>query len=295
MPAYALTEAPLLPFLDLEGIKLVYQHGHAQPERISPDNWQMDFRFMERPNARRVQLDLLTQACEYRRRARVAISDLAGDPASVNTRFLALEPDALLLEWPRGGGKRIPIQDATVDVFFSHNHKHFTFRTKTQGRTWWRCARRGSVAAWRLAVPLRLEPGQQRAHFRVCLADLDPAKARFFSVSKPDRSFVADVTNLSAGGLGATASTVSAGVPSVGEVFWVSFKLPGDRERLELIVRLVHVRELKPTATVVLGGTFCPGEDPAAYRARLSRIERFVLARDLAKTRRLRARNAEGA
>ncbi|MGE5362329.1 MAG: alpha/beta fold hydrolase [Bacteroidales bacterium] len=52
------TEAPLLPFLDLEGIKLVYQHGHAQPERISPDNWQMDFRFMERPNARRVQLDL---------------------------------------------------------------------------------------------------------------------------------------------------------------------------------------------------------------------------------------------
>ena len=52
------TEAPLLPFLDLEGIKLVYQHGHTDPERISPDNWQMDFRFMERPNARRVQLDL---------------------------------------------------------------------------------------------------------------------------------------------------------------------------------------------------------------------------------------------
>jgi pimeloyl-ACP methyl ester carboxylesterase len=52
------TEAPLLPFLDLEGIKLVYQHGHAEPERISPDNWQMDFRFMERPSARRVQLDL---------------------------------------------------------------------------------------------------------------------------------------------------------------------------------------------------------------------------------------------
>ena len=52
------TEGPLLPFLDLDGIKLVYQHGHTQPERISPDNWQMDFRFMERPNARRVQLDL---------------------------------------------------------------------------------------------------------------------------------------------------------------------------------------------------------------------------------------------
>jgi pimeloyl-ACP methyl ester carboxylesterase len=47
-----------LPFLELDGIKLVYTHGHRNAEAISPDNWQMDFRFMERPNARRVQLDL---------------------------------------------------------------------------------------------------------------------------------------------------------------------------------------------------------------------------------------------
>ena len=53
------TEAPLLGFLELDGIKLVYQHGHKRPELISPDNWNMDYRFMERPNARRIQLDLL--------------------------------------------------------------------------------------------------------------------------------------------------------------------------------------------------------------------------------------------
>jgi pimeloyl-ACP methyl ester carboxylesterase len=52
------TEAALLPFLSLEGIEMVYRHGHKDPDAISPDNWQMDFRFMERPNARRVQLDL---------------------------------------------------------------------------------------------------------------------------------------------------------------------------------------------------------------------------------------------
>ena len=52
------TETPLLPFLSLEGIKSVYLHGHKRPELISPDNWNMDFRFMERPEARRVQLDL---------------------------------------------------------------------------------------------------------------------------------------------------------------------------------------------------------------------------------------------
>ena len=52
------TEEPLLPFLQLDGIKMVYLHGHKHTELISPDNWNMDFHFMERPNARRVKLDL---------------------------------------------------------------------------------------------------------------------------------------------------------------------------------------------------------------------------------------------
>jgi pimeloyl-ACP methyl ester carboxylesterase len=52
------TEEALLPFLSLDGIRLVYQHGHRDLSRISPDNWNMDFRFMERPGARRAQLDL---------------------------------------------------------------------------------------------------------------------------------------------------------------------------------------------------------------------------------------------
>ena len=52
------TETPLMGFLEVEAIKSVYLHGHKKPELISPDNWNMDFRFMERPNARRVQLDL---------------------------------------------------------------------------------------------------------------------------------------------------------------------------------------------------------------------------------------------
>jgi pimeloyl-ACP methyl ester carboxylesterase len=53
------TEAPLLPFLELDGVKLVYTHGHRDPDKISPDNWNMDLHFLERPGARKVQLDLL--------------------------------------------------------------------------------------------------------------------------------------------------------------------------------------------------------------------------------------------
>jgi len=52
------TEKGVEGLLELETIKAVYLHGHKHPDRISPDNRNMDFRFMERPNARRVQMDL---------------------------------------------------------------------------------------------------------------------------------------------------------------------------------------------------------------------------------------------
>ena len=52
------TEKGVAGLLEFDTIKAVYLHGHKHPELISPDNWNMDFRFMERPNARRVQMDL---------------------------------------------------------------------------------------------------------------------------------------------------------------------------------------------------------------------------------------------
>ena len=51
------TEKPLEGFLQKDTVKLIYTHGHSRPEMISPDNWNMDVYFLERPNARRVQLD----------------------------------------------------------------------------------------------------------------------------------------------------------------------------------------------------------------------------------------------
>jgi pimeloyl-ACP methyl ester carboxylesterase len=54
----ARTEAPLEAFLEPETVKAIYLTGHPDPTRISPDNWNLDLRFLARPNARRVQLDL---------------------------------------------------------------------------------------------------------------------------------------------------------------------------------------------------------------------------------------------
>jgi len=52
------TEKPLAAFLEHDAIKGIYLFGAKNPELISPDNWQSDSGFMQRPNARRVQLDL---------------------------------------------------------------------------------------------------------------------------------------------------------------------------------------------------------------------------------------------
>ena len=52
------TEKPLAAFLTHDAIKSIYLHGAKDPEQISPDNWESDFGFMQRPHAVRVNLDL---------------------------------------------------------------------------------------------------------------------------------------------------------------------------------------------------------------------------------------------
>ena len=52
------TEKPLAGFLTHDAIKGIYLHGSAHPELISPDNWESDFGFMQRPHSVRINLDL---------------------------------------------------------------------------------------------------------------------------------------------------------------------------------------------------------------------------------------------
>jgi pimeloyl-ACP methyl ester carboxylesterase len=52
------TEKPLAAFLTHDAIKGIYLHGSARPQLISPDNWESDFGFMQRPHAVRINLDL---------------------------------------------------------------------------------------------------------------------------------------------------------------------------------------------------------------------------------------------
>jgi pimeloyl-ACP methyl ester carboxylesterase len=52
------SETAISAFLAPETIKTIYTHGHSRPGLISPDNWNMDNHFLQRPDAKQVQLDL---------------------------------------------------------------------------------------------------------------------------------------------------------------------------------------------------------------------------------------------
>jgi pimeloyl-ACP methyl ester carboxylesterase len=51
-------EKPLEAFLTRDTIKAIYLHGAKDPALISPDNWESDVAFAQRPNAVRLNLDL---------------------------------------------------------------------------------------------------------------------------------------------------------------------------------------------------------------------------------------------
>lgn len=54
----AATEAPLRAFLERDAQVWQYTHGVRAPERISPDNWNLDQALLDRPGNKAIQLNL---------------------------------------------------------------------------------------------------------------------------------------------------------------------------------------------------------------------------------------------
>lgn len=53
------TEEAIYPAFSLDGLKWQYTHGTRNHENINPDNWQLDYLRLSRPNAHKMGLDLL--------------------------------------------------------------------------------------------------------------------------------------------------------------------------------------------------------------------------------------------
>jgi pimeloyl-ACP methyl ester carboxylesterase len=52
------TEAPLHVLLARDTVKAIYLHGAKRPELVSPDGWESDIAFLQRPHAERLHFDL---------------------------------------------------------------------------------------------------------------------------------------------------------------------------------------------------------------------------------------------
>ncbi|WP_282073523.1 alpha/beta fold hydrolase [Polaribacter atrinae] len=52
------TEDALLPAFSLEGLKWQYTHGVRDIKTVNPDNWNLDYLRLSRPNAHKVNIDL---------------------------------------------------------------------------------------------------------------------------------------------------------------------------------------------------------------------------------------------
>jgi len=53
------TEQVIISALDLAGLEWQYTHGTRNPKNINPDNWNLDFLTISRPNGHQLSLDLL--------------------------------------------------------------------------------------------------------------------------------------------------------------------------------------------------------------------------------------------
>ncbi len=228
---------------------------------------------------RKTQLELLAQLCQERHRVDIVPPATAPTSDAIPARFLALESDGVLLEWPPGGVDDALVVDATITALFEHEQRSYAFRTETYGRVRWTCPRRGPVAAWKLRLPLRIDERPPRRHTRLRLSELGAIAARFTSVAEPDRRFAVRLQDLSAGGLQAVVSGRPGVAVRPGELYWTQFALPGEDDVLEFVVRVAHTRVSPQDGALVFGCTFCPGDDPTPRRRQLERIERYVSRR----------------
>ena len=149
------------------------------------------------------QLELLSAACHSRGVARV-VELHSPRPRTVTSHFLALRVDALLMEWPDGCTPRELIDNADVDVYFEHDGQRFACETCTRGQVLVSARRAGIQSAWRLALPRRVEPREQRTSPRVDLRANGTIAATLIAMDEPDRPLAARLAGISCGGIGAT-------------------------------------------------------------------------------------------
>lgn len=232
----------------------------------------------------------LRAACDASLRARVQL--LAGDRCdrTIYTRFLTMQPNSILMYWPASGALEFAQSGQSVECFFEHENTRFAFLSRTQGRIIHVLANDTRALALRLEMPEIVEKRQQRGAFRVATQDLAPIYVDLTEI-RPDGQqgcvLSAQLSNLSATGIGTIAECSRAMIPQRRAVCRADFRLPNQFEVFRLPLELVHFREIPQSEQRwYLGWRFCPSEDVRTMREQQRRLEKFIADRQREMARR---------
>ncbi|MBU0638245.1 MAG: hypothetical protein KKB50_05215 [Planctomycetes bacterium] len=225
---------------------------------------------------RKAQLELLTAACAGESPARVAPRERLSGVSSIDTHLALLERDGVMLHWPSLDVDALAGSGAWVDVFFDHEGERFAFTAESRGRFVRDLGPRANLPLLKLSLPLCVERRQQRAHFRLSLAELEPVHAQLAGMFAPDTRIAVRLTEISTGGMAGHIDSPAASHLQTGDLFWARFQLPGHAEQSELAVRVTNTRVAASESAATVGLAYCPGEDPVNANIALQRLERFV-------------------
>lgn len=225
---------------------------------------------------RKTQLDLLARACECGSPATIAYRTRDAVTRSGGTRLLALESDAIWLEWTQAADADIAPSPRGAQVLFEHGGERYAFTAHPQERSRRRFGSSPETSALKLSLPLNVERRERRTQSRIRLSDVQPVHATVTAILEKTAPLTCRVLNLSAGGLAAITRWETARQIKPGDVCWIEFGLPDGEGPLDFAVRLAHRRRTTDGTNAILGWAFCPGDDRATTLAQLERVRRFV-------------------
>lgn len=225
---------------------------------------------------RKTQLDLLARACECGSPATIAYTTRDSGTRSGGTRLLALETDAIWLEWTPPAGADFAPSPRGAQILFEHGGERYGFTAYPQEQSRRRFGSAPETSALKLSLPLNVERRERRTLSRIRLTDVQPVHATVTGIVDKTAPLTCRILDLSAGGLAAIAGWETAKRINTGDICWVEFGLPDGDGPLDFVARLAHRKRTSDGASVILGWAFCPGDDRATNLTQLERVRRFV-------------------
>lgn len=259
---------------------------------------------------------ILLEACARNQPIEVHYTDKRNRQSVAKSRLLRLEGDHVLIDRPTAGRHLADVGfDTVVFICYFVQGQRFGFQTRARRVRSFQLNRQTRLIALEIVKPETIVKHQRRADFRVSLvsypdlyawfepvnADTDPdtdTDDRDFGGERPEPApeeqddaetnlqaaaaqpgvFKARVANLSAGGIAGIIGITDRSERriNVGDLFWVSFELPGEQRLFRFAAEVRHTIRHRRPAPFFIGCKFLLSDSPFGQSGSLEPLTRFI-------------------